>query len=129
MRLVEDWKASLDNKSLVRTALMCFFKAFDCIPIDLLIAKPHAYGSTIEAVTFLYCYLKRRQQVDKINDAESIFKILLSAVPQGSVVGPILLNIFVNDLLPFINKPKLTNCGDDSTIYANSAEMETLPDI
>ena len=108
---------------------MFFFKAFDCIPHDLLIAKPHAYESTIEAVTFLYCYLKRRQQVVKINDAESIFKILLSAVPQDSVVGPILLNIFVNDLLPFINKAKLTNCGDDSTIYANSAEMETLPDI
>ena len=119
MRLVEDWKASLDNKSLVRTALMCFFKAFDCIPIDLLIAKPHAYGSTIEAVTFLHCYLKRRQQVVKINYAESIFKILLSAVPQGSVVGPILLNIFINDLLLSINKAKLTNCGDDSTIYAN----------
>ena len=100
---------------------MFFFKAFDCIPHDLLIAKPHSYGSTIEAVTFLYCYLKRKQQVVKINDAESIFKILLSAVPQGSVVGPILLNIFVNDLLPFINKAKLTNCGDDSTSKSETA--------
>ena len=55
-------------------------KAFDCIPRDLLIAKLHAYGLTTQALTFLYSYLKRRQQGVKINDAESIFKILLLGV-------------------------------------------------
>ena len=62
----------------------CYKNLFDCIPHNLLIAKLHAYGLTTEALTFLYSYLKRRQQGVKINDAESIFKILLSGVPQGS---------------------------------------------
>ena len=129
MRLVEDWKAPLDNKKLVGTVLMDLSKAFDCIPHDLLIAKLHAYGLTIEALIFLYSYVKRRQQGVKINDAESIFKILLSGVPEGSILGPILFNIFINDFFLFINQAKLANFADDNTIYANSAEMETLFDI
>ena len=59
MILIEDWKASLDNKKLVETVLMDLPKAFDCIPHDLLIAK-HAYGLTTEALVFLYSYLKGR---------------------------------------------------------------------
>ena len=129
MRHIEDCKASLDNKKLVGTLLMDLSKAFDCISHDLLIAKLHAHGLTTEALTFLYSYLKRRQQGVKINDAESIFKILLSGVPQGSILGPILFNVFINDLFLFINKTKLANFADDNTIYANSAEMETLLDI
>ena len=73
--------------------------------------------------------LKKRQQGIKINAAESIFKVLLSGVSQGSILGPILFNIFINDLFLFINKAKLANFADDNTIYANSAEMETLLDI
>ena len=89
MRLIEDWKASSDNKKLVGIVLMDLSKAFDCIAHDLLIAKL-AYGLTTGALTFLYAYLKRRQQGVKINDAESIFKTLLSGVPQGSILGPFL---------------------------------------
>ena len=99
---------------------MDLFKEFGCIPHDSLIAKLHAYGLTTEALTFLYSYLKRSQQGVKINDAESIFKVLLSGVPQSSILGPILFNIFINDLFLFINKAKLAN------LNVNSAEMETL---
>ena len=59
MRFIEDWKASLENKKLVRIALIDLFKAFGCIPHDLLIAKLHVYGLTTETLTFLYSYLKR----------------------------------------------------------------------
>ena len=73
MRLIEDWKASWDNKKLLGTVLLDLPKVFDFISHDLLIAKLHAYGLSTEALTFLYSYLKRRQQRVKIIDPESIF--------------------------------------------------------
>ena len=60
MRLIGDFKASLDNKKLVETALIDLSKVFDCIPHDLLIAKLHAYGLIAEALTILYSYLKKK---------------------------------------------------------------------
>ena len=56
LRLIENWKKSLDNKNFVGSVLMDLSKAFDCIPHDLLVAKLHAYGLTEEAVTFIYSY-------------------------------------------------------------------------
>ena len=101
-------------------------KAFDCIPHGLLIAKLHAYGLSMDAIIFIYLYMKRRKQGVKINDSESLFKILLSGVPQGSILGPILFNIFIHDLLFFINEAKLANFADDNTIHAAKRDLNEL---
>ena len=61
IRLIENWKKSLDQKKFVGAVLMDLSKAFDSIPHDLLIAKMHAYSFSIDAVTFFYSYLKRRK--------------------------------------------------------------------
>ena len=75
------------------------FKAvFDSIPHDLLITKMHAYGFSINAVTFFYSYLKRRKQNARINNTHSVFQILLSGVAQGSILSSLLFKIFINDL-------------------------------
>ena len=91
---------------------------FDCIPHDLLVAKLHTYGLSMDAITFIYSYMKRRKQGVKTNDSESLLKILLSGVPQGSTLGPTLFNIFIHDLLLFINEAKLAKFADGNTIYA-----------
>ena len=70
--------------------------------------------------------MKRRKQGVKINDTESLFKILLSGVPQGSILGSILLNIFINDLLFFINESKCANFADYNTIYAAKRDLNEL---
>ena len=62
---------------------MEFSKIFDSIPHDLLIAKIHAYGFSIDTVTYFYSYLKRRKQNARIINTHSVFQILLSGVLRG----------------------------------------------
>ena len=76
IRLIENWKKSLDQKKFVGAVLMDLSKAFDSIPHNLLIAKMHAYGFSLDAVTFFYSYLKRRKQNVRINNTHSVFQIL-----------------------------------------------------
>ena len=126
LKLIEEWKKSLDDKNIIGAVLMDLSKAFDCIPHDLLMAKLYAFGLYMDAITFIYSYMKRRKQGVKINDTESLFKTLLSGVPQGSILGPILFNIFINNSLFFINEAKLANFADDNTIYAAKRDFNEL---
>ena len=59
----------------------------------------YAYGFSKNSIVFFYSYLKTRKQSVRINNTHSIFQILLSGVPQGSLLGSILFNIFINDLI------------------------------
>ena len=101
-------------------------KAFDCIQHDLLIAKMSAYGFSMDTLVFTYSYLKRKKQNVKLNDIESLLKLLVSGAPQASILGLILINLFINDLFLFIKKTNLANFVDDNTIFAASKDMASL---
>ena len=101
MRLLEEWKNSLDKNYVVGGVLMDLSKAFDCVPHDLIIAKLSAYGFSNSSLMFLLSYLTNREQSTRLNNCYSSFQELVSGVPQGSILGPIIFNIFMNDLFFF----------------------------
>ena len=118
LRLLHHWQKALDNSNIVGTVLMDLSKAYDCLPPDLLIAKLAAYGLNHNSLLLLYNYLTYRKHRVRIGDSYSNFLDISMGVPQGSILGPIFFNIFLNDLFFSDRKAELCNYADDNTLFA-----------
>ena len=104
-------------------------KAFDALPHDLSIAKLNACSFSKQALKIMFSYLSGRKQCIKNESVLSFLRRIKSGVPQGLISGPVLFDIFLNDIFLMLNDPDHYNFADDNILSAVGETIQGLVDI
>ena len=126
LECIEDWTKILDENNQLDVIYLDFKAAFDKVPHKRLLKKVWALGIRGKVYNWIVDFLNDRHQRVVINGKFSSWEKVTSGVPQGSVLGPVLFLIFINDI------PDILNCtvklfADDTKLYSttNTAEQKT----
>ena len=116
MEVIEHWSAAMDDGDPVDVAYLDFAKAFDSVPHQRLIQKLYAYGVRGKLLDWITAFLLDRRQRVVVQGSRSDWVPVSSGIPQGSVLGPVLFTIFVNDM-PLEVSSCVKLFADDTKLY------------
>ena len=126
LRQVEDWKLAVDRKELVFILSTDMSKAFDSLSHSLTITKLDAYGFGSSSLSLMRSFFDNRINRVKLNNATSEWKEMERGCPQGSSLGPLLWNMFQNDMSYHVENANLTMYADDHQLYKTGKDHDTV---
>ena len=127
--MLELLKEPLDKGKYVGAIFTDLSKAFDTLNHNLLITKLQAHGFSGDHLYYIQSYLRNRLQRANVNSDFSLWKGIFARVQQGSMLCPIMFNIYINDIFLFADNVCLSNYADDTTLYSNGENHNTNRNI
>ena len=124
--MIEKWKNSVDKGKTFVALLTDLSKAFDCLPHDTIIAKLNVYGFSLSAARLMQSYLSNRKQRTKVNTFYNSVGRNPFGVVQGSILGPLLFNIFNCDSFLIMNQVDFASYADDNARYVTGNSVKEV---
>ena len=124
--MLEKWKSAVDKGKYFGARLRDLSKAFDSISHELILAKLHAYGFSLRALRLIHSYLTNRKQRARVNGDYISWEEILFGVPQGSILGTLLFNIFLCDLFLIMKETSFASCADDNMLYVTDENLDEV---
>ena len=124
--MTDSWLNAIDRGEMIGVVLVDFKKAFDLVDHDILLTKLKSYGINNETLHWFKSYLSHRQQQVSISNTKSSFRPISCGVPQGSILGPLLFLLFINDLPLYTSNVFIDMYADDTTLYYIHTSQETI---
>ena len=122
---VENLRIGADKGHVIALALLDLSKAFDSINHSILLNKLQSIGFDHASIELISSYLSNRQQIVNINGINSDWLNVIRGVPQGTVLGPLLFNIYVNELSKVTNC-RITQYADDTCIFVSGKNARLI---
>jgi len=118
--------STLNKKEVAVLLLIDFSKAFDMVDHSILLMKLEHYGVRSNALDWFRSYLSDRRQYVHVNNTDSSTEILHHGVPQGSILGPLLFIIYINDIPSISNFAKFVLYADDANIIVTGKDLREV---